>query len=169
MIIYLVQHAKAKAIGEDPKRGISDEGRREIEATARIAGVLGTRPSLIFHSGKKRALETAEVLAEHLNPFIKLTVTDELTPEDDPEIWRDRLKKTHEEVVLVGHLPHLKRLASLLLCGNAEKEIITFKNAAMVALEYTRGEGWSVIWIITPEMDIPRMQPEFELPPETKT
>ena len=37
-------------------------------------------------------------------------------PNDDPMIWVGRLTEEHNDLMLVGHLPHLSpRLASLLL------------------------------------------------------
>lgn len=150
MIVYLVQHAEAKSKAEDPDRGLTPEGLVHIEATARAAARRGVRPSMIFHSGKTRAGETAEVLAEHLNPFIELGVADGLDPKDDPGEWAGKLKNMDDEVVIVGHLPHLQRLASLLICGDEEKEIVTFQNAVIVALERTIDRGWKLLWMITP-------------------
>ncbi len=53
--------------------------------------------------------------------------------------------------MLVGHLPHLRRLASLLLVGDPEREIIRFRNGAIVCL--VQGDGhWLLQWVLTPEL-----------------
>ncbi len=53
--------------------------------------------------------------------------------------------------MLVGHLPHLGRLASSLLVGEPEREIIRFRNSAIVCLVKSES-GWLLQWILTPEM-----------------
>ena len=50
--------------------------------------------------------------------------------------------------MLVGHLPHLARLASLLLVGDVGRSIVTFRLGALVGLEQGP-EGWSV-WLALP-------------------
>ena len=54
--------------------------------------------------------------------------------------------------MLVGHLPYMSRLASLLLCGDSEKEIIKFRNAGIVNLIRDDLKVWSIGWILIPEM-----------------
>ena len=52
--------------------------------------------------------------------------------------------------LLVGHLPHLSRLASLLLVGDATREIVAFRMGGIVCLENDAGR-WRIKWILTPE------------------
>ena len=59
MRIYLVQHGKAKPAEEDPARGLSEEGYLEVKQVADFLAGLRITVSLIQHSGKKRAEETA--------------------------------------------------------------------------------------------------------------
>lgn len=66
MFLYLVQHAEAKREEEDPSRPLSEKGLEEIKKVALYAERLNIKVSQIFHSGKRRALQTAEVLAQHL-------------------------------------------------------------------------------------------------------
>ena len=54
MYVYLVQHGKAKSAEEDPNRGLSDEGRNEIQRVAEFLSELRITVSLIQHSGKTR-------------------------------------------------------------------------------------------------------------------
>jgi phosphohistidine phosphatase len=53
--------------------------------------------------------------------------------------------------MLVGHLPHLSRLAALLLAGDPERETVAFRNAGVVCLE-GQGGRFAVRWILTPEL-----------------
>ncbi len=147
--VYLIQHAEAKPESEDPQRGLSEKGLNDIRKISSYLTKINIHAEEIFHSGKLRAKQTAQVLAEALK--IKSSQSDGLAPLDEPEIWANRLKNLDKSVILVGHLPHLGRLASLLLCGDGERSVVSFKNAGVVCLK--RSEGvWSLSWIIIPEI-----------------
>ncbi len=152
MLLYLVQHAEAKREEEDPSRGLTEKGLQDITKVATYAGKLHIAVSKIFHSGKTRALQTAQVLAGYLKPDKGVTEIDGLGPMDDPEIWKDRLSRANEDMVLVGHLPHLGRLSSLLLCGDEEKNIIDFRMGGIVCLKNFEDGHWSVEWMVVPEI-----------------
>ena len=51
--------------------------------------------------------------------------------------------------MLVGHLPHLARLAGLLLTEDAEEMPVRFGNAGVLKISSGQ-EGWAVEWYITP-------------------
>jgi phosphohistidine phosphatase len=73
-----------------------------------------------------------------------------LSPEDDPLVAKAELEAAKGSLMLVGHLPHLSRLASLLLTGDEEREMVNFPAAAVVCLAYVEG-SWQLQWILTPE------------------
>jgi len=151
MRVYLVQHGLAKDKSEDAGRPLSGQGREDV---ARCAGFLGPfekpEPGRIVHSGKLRALQTAEIFAEAWGD-IPVVLMPDLSPNDDPGIWSAHLASMHEDVMLVGHLPHLQRLAGLLICGDVEREAVHFRNGGVLCLE--RGQaGWSVLWQINPTL-----------------
>ena len=77
---------------------------------------------------------------------------DGLSPLDNPDIWAARLIDIQDDAILVGHLPHLARLASLLLCGNSEKNIVAFRMAGVVCLKRDDAGVWSLQWMLTPEI-----------------
>jgi phosphohistidine phosphatase len=60
--------------------------------------------------------------------------------------------------MIVGHLPHLSRLASLLVLGEAEKEVVRFRMGAVVCLARS-GESWSIDWTLIPAFARQRGQP----------
>ncbi|HXX57892.1 MAG TPA: phosphohistidine phosphatase SixA [Thermodesulfovibrionales bacterium] len=151
MLLYLVQHAEAKRETEDPARGLTEKGSEDIRKVAAYLGKLDMRTIRIFHSGKTRALETARVLAEYLMPPKGITEADGLAPMDDPEVWQRRILQINEDVVLVGHLPHLEILASLLLGGKKEKGVIDFKMGGILCMKRSEGH-WSVAWMMVPEV-----------------
>lgn len=153
MNLYLVQHATATTKEEDPRRPLSAEGKTEIKKTATyVAAHAGVTITRILHSGKTRAQQTAEVLGEHLKPAGGIDATDGLAPLDDPTVWESRLRDMNDDLMLVGHLPHLSRLAALLICGDAAYTVIHFRNAGVVCLYRSDADDWSVDWTITPEL-----------------
>lgn len=149
MFLYLVQHAEAKPETEDPQRGLSEKGMNNIRKVASFVSKLNLQVDEILHSGKLRAKQTAEVLAEALK--VKVSETHGLAPLDDPHIWADKLKNIDRSIMLVGHLPHLGYLASVLLYGSKEKNVVSFKMAGIVCLK-KEGESWSLNWMIIPEI-----------------
>ncbi len=154
MQVYLVQHGLAKSEEEDPARPLSATGCEEVERVARAAVTAGVRPESILHSGKTRAMQTAEIFAAHVKPAHGVHPVEGLDPRDEPHRMRERVAQADEPVMLVGHLPHLSRLAALLLAGAPEREIVAFRNAGVVCLERQEG-GFAVRWILTPELVVP--------------
>ncbi len=135
MRVYLVRHGKARPKEEDPDRSLSDKGQAEVD---RVAGFLAqtdvVRSLPILHSGKTRARQTAEGLARAFEGA-RVEEVEGLAPLDDPAVWAGRLDGPAEGIVLVGHLPHLARLTSLLLTGDPDRETVRFSNAG---IRYTR-------------------------------
>ncbi len=152
MFVYLVQHADAKKEEVDPSRPLSEKGLQDIKKVASYVSQLNIKVYKIFHSGKLRAKQTAEVLSENLKPTKGITEVGGLAPLDYAEIWEERLKGMTDDIILVGHLPHLDRLASLLLCGNADKNVVSFKMAGIVCIKRNDIGEWSLQWILTPEI-----------------
>jgi phosphohistidine phosphatase len=151
MDLYLVQHGEAKPEADDPARPLTERGRKEVERVARAAARLGHRVARIRHSGKLRARQTAEILAAALRPPAGVEEMAGLAPNDDPERTARVLAEVEEPWLLVGHLPHLSRLASLLLAGDPDRPLIAFRMGALVGLGQ-EGGGWRLRFILTPEL-----------------
>ncbi|OGW41686.1 MAG: hypothetical protein A2010_09770 [Nitrospirae bacterium GWD2_57_9] len=71
---------------------------------------------------------------------------------DDPALWALRILGMGEDIMLVGHLPYMARLAGLLLCGDTEKMCVDFKMGGIVCLKRFDDGRWAVEWMIVPEM-----------------
>ena len=151
MDLYLVQHGVALSRDEDPSRPLSEVGRFEVEAVARRAAELRLQLGEIRHSGKLRAQQTAEILVKHVAFGSPTSVLRGLDPGDDPLALVPSLEASEAPLTLVGHLPHLSRLASLLLCEEPEREVIAFRNGAIVQLVRS-DDRWRVRAVLTPEL-----------------
>jgi phosphohistidine phosphatase len=154
MNMYLVRHAEAKSDQEDPLRPLSAKGHEDMTRVAAYLSQLNIPVSKIFHSTKVRAKQTAEILFEHLRPGRGVSEADGLSPLDEPAIWAERLRDMPDGVILVGHLPYLARLTSLLLCGATDKNIVSFMMAGIVCLRRDDSGLWSLQWMLTPDVVI---------------
>lgn len=153
MYLYLVQHGKAMPKEENPDRPLTSEGYKDVR---KIASFLAMCPdvkiSAIVHSGKTRAEQTAEVFAGALHLKGKVRAEKELNPESLPWGWVERLAKLEEDLMIVGHLPHLQRLSSLLICQDENKPCVEFRNGGVVCLKRNESGIWSLQWIIVPQI-----------------
>ena len=66
MAIYLVQHAECLSKDQDPEKGLSDSGTANATRIAEVAAGYRVPVRRIFHSGKKRARQTAEIFVPAL-------------------------------------------------------------------------------------------------------
>ena len=67
MELYLLQHGLALPAEEDPEQPLAKEGVAQIQAAGRVLQRLGVRPGLIACSPKKRARQSAALIAEAIN------------------------------------------------------------------------------------------------------
>jgi phosphohistidine phosphatase len=149
MEFYLVRHGEAVSQAVDGQRPLTPEGRRDVERLGQAAAQRGIQPGQIFHSGLLRAQQTAEILSESLGPVEGVRESVGLRPDDDPVIAKAELELSTVSLMLVGHLPHISRLASFLVAGNAEEELVQFAPATMLALFY-ENHRWKILWKLTP-------------------
>ena len=151
MNVYLVRHGKAKSEEEDARRPLSGSGIAEVEAVAEhIATTWDIHPSRIYHSTKLRAKQTAEIIADALKKTDSLEEAEGLKPLDDPRTWADRIEAMEDDVMLVGHLPYMGKLASYLLVNNPNASTVTFQTATALHLRRDDQGVWSIIGMVNP-------------------
>ena len=68
MAIYLSQHGKSASKDVDPQRGLTREGAVEVTRVAEMLADAGVVVDVIWHSGKARASQSAEIFAASLRP-----------------------------------------------------------------------------------------------------
>ncbi len=147
MRLYLVQHGEAKSEEDDPERPLTDRGASDVRRVViQATGAGSVTVERIVHSGKTRARQTAVAWGEVLG--VPVEEADGLAPRDDPATWAARVNAQAGDLMLVGHLPHLAKLAGLLLAGDADRPVIGFRQGGLVSLE-DGPAGWSV-WLILP-------------------
>lgn len=152
MRLYLAQHAKAASKESDPQRRLTEEGLRDVQKVAEFIAPLDLCVDYLWHSGKKRAEQTAEILAEVIKVNKEHTARDGLGPNDDVAALKNELLLSKEDVMIVGHLPFLSKLTSLLLTGSESANTVAFKNAGIVCLNRSNEDKWQLQWMIIPEL-----------------
>jgi phosphohistidine phosphatase len=150
MLLYIFRHGDAKPENEDPQRGLSDRGREEVTATCAVFSKISPQIEAIWHSGKTRAEQTANILAAGLKIKGRVYPRSGLNPNDPLPPLVEELERREKNLVIVGHLPQLGKLISVLLLG-AERELLDLPSAGLVCLERT-GDFWRLNWFLTPEL-----------------
>jgi phosphohistidine phosphatase len=151
MNLYLVRHGDPISGDKDPQRPLTERGWSDVRKIgAFIAKKRDVKIDRIFHSGKLRAKETALALAEHLNPWAGVLESKNLLPMDDPSVWAYDLAQVEDDTMLVGHLPYMTKLASLLLCRDVEGGIVDFQTGGIACLRRGESGGWSLQWALNP-------------------
>ena len=150
MEFYLVRHGEAVSQALNGERPLTPGGRRDVERLGQAAAKRGIQPDQIFHSGLLRAQQTAEILSESLGPVKGVRESVGLRPDDDPVIAKAELESSTVSLMLVGHLPHISRLASFLVAGNSDQELVQFAPATVLGLSY-ENDRWKILWKLTPE------------------
>jgi phosphohistidine phosphatase len=151
--VYLVHHGDAVGPDVDLRRPLSPIGRKHSERVAAEAAARGARPQVVWHSGKLRAKQTAEIFWRACNALADCAATRDLQPDDPPSWMRDRLRHEARDVMLAGHYPHMPRLLALLL-DQPEGTMADFPLHGIVALS-TADEGarWNEEWRIESPRD----------------
>jgi len=90
-----------------------------VTRLAAAASARDAKPSVIWHSGKLRAKQTAEAFWRACNPFAEFSASKDLQPDDPPDWIRARLRGESRDLMLAGHYPHLPRLLVLLVGDDA--------------------------------------------------
>ncbi len=133
MKVYLVQHGLAKSEKEDPRKGLTPQGRENTKKIGKLLHQLHVQPDLILTSPKKRAKETALIFQEELG------ISSHSLQEEETLAGGKELKEvlsflegfsSLDSFMIVSHLPLLEKLAYSLCSAN-----IAFQNSAPLFLE----------------------------------
>ncbi len=151
MNIYLVQHGLSFDKKTDPDRSLTPAGRAAINLVANTVSGARLKIETVYHSGKRRAEQTAEVFAEQLN-ISQIISADGLEPMDDIEEFVENFELS-ENIMIVGHLPFMERLTSYLVTGNKDLTVVKFQNAGIVCLQQDEQHNWHIKWTVIPVLD----------------
>jgi phosphohistidine phosphatase len=147
MKLYLVQHGLSIE-NETGDKVLSDYGRIQTTKSAlHSSQFYGIDINRIYSSTKTRAAETAEIIAKVLGNNLEIIRDESLLPDSNPTPWKRKIENSSEDMMIVGHLPFLSKLLSILLVTDIDTDILTFKNSCIVCMDKTK-KGWIIDWVI---------------------
>ncbi|HEY3757578.1 MAG TPA: phosphohistidine phosphatase SixA [Opitutaceae bacterium] len=155
-MIYLVRHAEAKEAERDEARELTSRGREMSVQLGRFLRLTRIAPTNeVWHSTLVRARQTAEMVAQGLGVAVLKEVSG-LAPDENPGAFARKLAHVTNDVMVVGHNPHLTMLGTLLVKGeHATLPAMEFSKCTALALNNLgRGEpgDWCVAWQLDPQM-----------------
>jgi len=109
MKVILVRHGAYTTSPQDPSNGLSPEGFAEVHSLLDHLKEEKISFSKVLASPKKRAQQTAEILAED----IPIETTDLLDGTKDPQSIFHALQAEIEDVLVVTHNPFVSNLSSI--------------------------------------------------------
>lgn len=151
MKLYLVQHGLALAREVDPGRPLDPRGEQEVRKVADFLKQTGMSVDTIVHSGKMRAHQTAEILAEALLIRGEAEAIKGIDPNDPVQDFSRKVSLLKHDTMVVGHLPFMARMVSLLVTGQEEAEIVAFKPGSIVCLYHDSADHWLIQWMLRPD------------------
>jgi phosphohistidine phosphatase len=147
-----MQHGVSVSKEENPERPLSDQGKNDVEKMAAFLQKLGIPIVGVYHSGKTRARQTAEFVVSRFDPDVTLQKKAGLSPMDNASETANEIRAGDKDIMIVGHLPHLAKLTSLLVVGDETVPVVSFQQGGVVCLEEVEGGDWSIAWMLVPEI-----------------
>ena len=151
MKLYLVQHGEALSKDVDPGRPLSPGGEHDIVQLKQILNKSGITVDAVLHSGKMRAHQTAEILAEQLLLKGEVEAISGINPNDPVQAFSIKVRRFKHDTMVVGHLPFMAKLVSCLTAGNEELDLVDYKPGSIVCLELDVEQKWRINWMLRPD------------------
>ncbi len=152
MLVYLLRHGDAIERGyEDAARPLSSLGKAQAKIAAQTLITIGVKLNVILSSPLERAVQTAKIVQKEIS-LEKVSTTEYLVPGSD---HRQLIKQLNgqkvENLLLVGHEPHLSTFISLLINGEKYSRV-EIKKGSLASLEIStpikKGTG-TLKWLLT--------------------
>lgn len=160
MNLYLLRHGLAAdldthGLAKDSERPLTSKGERKLLKIAEGMKALDLNFDVILSSPYLRARQTAEIISEAFHANKKIEFSDTLTPAGSPKKLVELLHgltAVREDILLVGHEPHLSEFISLLVSGKPGFGVIMKKGGlcklSVEAMRY--GRCAALEWLLTP-------------------
>ena len=145
-----MRHGEALTPEKDPQRGLTDSGKIKIKNLATHLKKQVLKFKHVFHSNKKRAQQTAEIMTQILSPKVLPELHDNITPNDDPKLLLTEINNWNEDTLITSHLPYVPNLITLLTGQDTYLSAISFETGTIVCLEKNKDAGWNIIWSTSP-------------------
>ena len=155
MHLWIIRHGEAVSLPMDEMGPpLSEAGLAGVEKMAAYLNRQSEIPQTVYVSPLKRAQQTAEIFNGYWNQVPESV--EWLKPGVEPNKIIKALSSHDEGVVaLVGHLPTLGWLLSVLIWGLPPKEVVLPKaSISCLKIETWEPSGASLRWVLNPELEI---------------
>lgn len=157
MKVYLLRHG----IAQDPVHTLPDElrplttkGIKRTRTVVRGMRAIGCHPKRVVSSPLIRAWQTAEIARDILAKKSEIEDSALLSAESAPAQTAAWLARQPEaDMLLVGHMPNLSRLAALLLSGQ-DGAWLALRKSGACAIEFEAAPAPAsglLLWLMEPE------------------
>lgn len=151
--LVLVHHGEAVPEETDPLRPLTPTGRADIESLGEFLASSGVEIPRIIHSGKLRATDSAEILAEKLGGSVPVEAMERISPKDTPVWLTEEVMQWSEGALIVSHTPFLSRFVSRLLFGVEQPYVLQFTPGTAACLaRRPASKAWTLDWILRPAL-----------------
>lgn len=140
-----MRHGQAENPSIDPEQGLTEEGKKAILQIADKMMNKSVHISQIYHSTKKRAQQTAHLVADVISSDVPPQAMENLKPGDNPSNIIDTVNQWTNDTLIVSHLPFIPSLLDLL---TRSQNSIHFEPATVVCLGRS-GPQWQLEWVIS--------------------
>ena len=155
MNLYILRHAIAVPRGtprfKDENRPLTKDGARKMKAVAEGMRGLKLKFDRIVTSPWLRARQTADIVAKTFHQEVEIWKS--LIPSEDPRQLIAALRKSNDEdLLLVGHEPHLSQFISVLISGGPGTQI-EFKKGGLCKVrsdDLIYGQCATLQWLLAP-------------------
>ncbi len=150
MRVYFVRHGQAFPESENPRRPLTEKGKRDAEIIAGFLKKNSVMVESVICSTKTRARETAQIIAGGMAAKPIILPREGLSPNDPVAPLREELETLQSDVMVVGHLPYLNELSALLLTGKDNFPVYC-PTCAVICLERISPGRWQLLFMVSPE------------------
>ena len=152
MRLYLVQHGEAFSEEKDPERRLIEKGKSDSIKCAEFLKRAGVSVDSIWHSQKRRSIETAEIFHKILSAKQGIKQEQGLSPNDPVDKVFAQIQSQNKDFMIVGHLPFLTKLTSVMLLGYDKPQLVKFCMGGVIALEKGAEGNWQIAFQIIPDL-----------------
>jgi len=153
MELMIIRHGAAQT-GTEEEGGpsLSETGKLSIQSLLKFVREKELKPDALFSSPLNRAIQTTEILNQAWE--LKFKPVDWLSPGVEAfRILMELNKLEEQKIALVGHLPTLGWLLSVLIWGKPPKEV-SIPKASLTLLKVKSWEplGAKLLWMMNSDL-----------------
>ena len=152
MKLYLVRHGEAVVSDNGGDVALSELGKFEVEKSGTEIADRIDNLDTIFHSNKLRAHQTAKIIQTKLkfDATVPMNEMEGLKPNDSAEEIAEWAGQVQNDIMLVGHLPFMNKLAGILLKESEKNYSLSFGTASVASFERGKSGDWMLLWFFNP-------------------